>query len=267
MRAGYLGRIAASLIVWTAMLLAGCVTTSENEGARQPVSHDVGGSDARQRAKVHTELGALYLRDGRFAVALEEARIALAADGDYAPAYNLLGLTHMFLNEHKLAEENFDRALRLAPGDPEIGNNFGWFLCQSGREQRSIDYFLRAARNPLYPTPSKSLASAGICTLRLKDDKTAEQYLVRALQLEPANTQALFGLVDIAYRNKRYLEARQWLIDLERLTELNAEATWLALRVERKLGNRDGEARHAAQLRRKFSNSAEQRKLQQGDYE
>jgi Tfp pilus assembly protein PilF len=52
-------------------------------------------TDQQQRAKVHTELGSLYLLDGRSAIALEEARIAIAADANYAPAYNLLGLTHM----------------------------------------------------------------------------------------------------------------------------------------------------------------------------
>ncbi len=250
--------------------LAACTTTGSGPGegiARQPVSAEVPNTEARQRSKVHVELGALYLQEGRFAVALEEARIALDSDGAYAPAYNLMGLTYMFLGENKLAEENFERALRLAPGDPEIGNNYGLFLCQSGREARSIDFFLRSARNPLYPTPTKPLTNAGRCATLIKDDKSAEDYLHRAYQADPGNSQAVFLLAEIAYRGGRLPEARQWLVDLEKMTELNAEATWLALRVERRLGNREGEARHAAQLRRKFATSTEHRKLQQGNYE
>jgi type IV pilus assembly protein PilF len=261
------------MIVWTlvaAALLAGCTATGSgggSEGARQPMSLEAPANEARQRAKVHTELGALYLQDSRFAIAMEEARIALDADSGYAPAYNLLGLTHMYLGENKLAEEYFEQALRAAPGDPEIINNFGWFLCQTGREQRSLDYFARAARNPLYQTPTKPYTNAGICSVRLQNDKAAEENLARALQLDPGNTQALFWLADVAYRNKRFLEARQWLLDLEKMVELNPEVIWLALRVERQLGNREGEARHAAQLRRKHTTSAEYRKLQQGNYE
>jgi len=74
-------------------------------------------------------------------------------------------------------------------------------------------------------------------------------------------------MAEIAYRNGRPMEARQWLADLEKIADLSANATWLALRAERKLGNRDGESRHAAQLRRKYPSSTETRKLLLGEYE
>lgn len=257
------------MILAAAALLAGCAGSggSPGGGAEQPISQQPATSDTRQRAKVHTELGSLYLQDGRFAVALEEARISLAIDATYAPAYNLLGLTHMFLNETKLAEENFERALRIAPGDPEINNNFGWFLCQSGREQRSLDFFFKAARNPLYATPTKPWTNAGICSIRLKDDKAATDHLVRARRLDPGNTQAIYWLGDIAYRQGRLVEARQLVSELDRMIEPTPETTWLALRIERKLGNREAELRHATQIRRRFQNSPEFVKLSQGQYE
>lgn len=252
-----------------ALLLAGCTVTGtgSGEGAQQAVSAQPAASEAQQRAKVHTELGSLYMLDGRSAIALEEARIALSADPNYAPAYNLLGLTHMVLNEPRLAEENFQRAFRLAPGDPEISNNYGWFLCQNGRESGAISYFMAAARNPLYTTPTKPYTNAGICSVRLKDDKAAEDYLLTALRLSPTNTQALFWLADIAYRKGRYSEARQWTTDIEKMMEPTAEVVWLGLRIERKLANREAEARYASQLRRRFPGSPEQRLLSQGQYD
>jgi len=262
-----MNRILAVLVA--GLLLAACTTTGpgSGEGAQQPMSSRPAQSEQQQRAKVHTELGSLYLLDGRAAIALEEARIALAADADYAPAYNLLGLTHMALNEPRLAEDNFERGLRLAPGDPEIANNFGWFLCQTGREQRSIAYFMAAARNPLYTTPTRPFTNAGICSLAMKDDKAAEDFLATALRLSPTNTQALFWLADIAYRKGRLQDARQLTSDIEKMMEPTAEVVWLALRIERKLGNRDAEARYAAQLRRRFTGSPEQRLLLQGRYD
>ncbi|MDP3511612.1 MAG: type IV pilus biogenesis/stability protein PilW, partial [Sulfuritalea sp.] len=101
--------------IWIALLLAGCTATGggSGQGAQQAVSAQPAENEQQQRAKVHTELGSLYMLDGRSAIALEEARIALSADPNYAPAYNLLGLTHMVLNETRLAEENFQKALRL----------------------------------------------------------------------------------------------------------------------------------------------------------
>jgi len=251
------------------VILAGCTTTGSGsgEGAQQAVSAQPAASDQQQRAKVHTELGSLYLLDGRSAVALEEARIALSVDSNYAPAYNLLGLTHMVLNEPRLAEENFQQALRLAPGDPEISNNYGWFLCQNNREQASIKYFMAAAKNPLYTTPSKPYTNAGICSMRVRNDKAAEEYLSAALRLSPGNTQAMLGLADIAYQQKRFKEARQWTADIERLIEPTSDVIWLILRIERKLGNREAEARYALQLRRRFPGSVEQRLLTQGKYD
>lgn len=251
------------------LLLAGCTATGfgAGQGAQQAVSAQPAESEQQQRAKVHTELGSLYILDGRSAIALEEARIALSADPNYAPAYNLLGLTHMVLGEARLAEDNFEKAQRLAPGDPEISNNFGWFLCQNGREQRSIAYFMAAAKNPLYTTPTKPFTNAGICSVRIKDDKAAEDYLSTALRLSPTNTQALFWLADIAYRQGRHVEARQWATDIEKMMEPTAEVIWLVLRIERKLGNREAEARYASQLRRRFPGSPEQRLLTQGQYE
>lgn len=259
------------LVLGLCLILLGCATangpTAMREGAEQAISERSPLNEAQQRAKVHTELGSLYLVDGRPAVALEEARIALAADGNYAPAYNLLGLTHMSLNEPRLAEENFNKALYLAPRDPEISNNYGWFLCQTNRERESLAYFNAAIRNPLYATPTKPNTNAGICAMRLKDDKTAEAYLLEALKSSPDNTQAMYWLGELTYRQGRYVEARQWIANIDKLQEPTAERDWLALRIERKLGNREAEARLAADLRKRFANSSEYRLLLQGQYE
>ena len=137
-------------------LLVACTTTGggAGEGAKPATLGQPATSEQQQRAKNHIELGSLYYLEGRSAIALEEARLALASDPDYAPAFNLLAMTHMLLNEPRLAEENFQKAMRLAPGDPEISNNYGWFLCQNGREQQSIAHFMAAAKNPLYTAPT-----------------------------------------------------------------------------------------------------------------
>nr|QLG20390.1 type IV pilus biogenesis protein PilF [uncultured bacterium]QLG20603.1 type IV pilus biogenesis protein PilF [uncultured bacterium] len=259
-------------LIGFALLVSGCATTGvgnsvRQEGAQLPVSEQTPKNETQQRAKVHTELGALYFVDGRAAVALEEARIALSVDANYAPAYNLLGLVHMSLNEPRLAEENFRQALRIAPGDPEINNNFGWFLCQTNREKQAMAHFDLSAANPLYSTPTKPNTNAGICAIRMKDDKAAAAYLLEALRLAPENTQAMYWLADMDYRQGNYLEARRWLSGIEKLQELDATLTWLALRIERKLGNREAEARLAMQLRKRFANSPEQRLLSQEAYE
>ncbi len=251
--------------------LSACTTTGSpmetTVSPQQAASAAAPSNPAMERAKVHTELGSLYMHEGRYAVALEEGKIALAADASYAPAYNLLALTNMALGDMRLAADYFERALRLASGDPEISNNYGWFLCQTGKEKQSVDYFLRAARNPLYATPTKAYTNLGICQSRINEFAEAEANLMMAFRLAPTNTLALYWLSQTAYRQNHLAEAKQWMLELERQIELTSEATWLALRIERKLGNREAEARYSAQLRRRFTGTPELQKLLRGDFE
>lgn len=255
-------------IAGAAISLGACsVTPVAERPAEQAVSQQAAMSSNQQRAKVHTELGSLYLQKGNLAVALDEGRVALAADPNYAPAHSLMGLAYMQLRENAAAESSFEQALRIAPGDPEFNNNFGWFLCQTGREQRSLAYFNVAIKSPLYSTPAMPNTNAGMCLLRIKDDKGAEDYFMRALRLESGNVRAIFFLADISYRQGRLGAARQHLTELHRIAEPSAESLWLALRVERKFGDHEAELQLGAQLRRKFPASPELQNLVQGQFE
>ncbi len=250
-------------------MLAGCAggPTPGTETSSTPVSQQVAIGDARQRAKAHTDLGMVYLREARLSVALDEARLAIEADAGYPLGHNLLGLVRMYLKDEKAAEESFTRALRLAPADPEINNDFGWFLCQSGRERQSLSHFEIASRSQLYSTPTKPLTNAGICSLSIRDDKGAEEFLLRALRADATNSDAQFLLADICYRTGRLSQAKNRLADVHRMSEPTAQTTWLGLRLERKLGDREEEMRYVNQLRRKFQESREYQLLMQGNYE
>jgi type IV pilus assembly protein PilF len=256
-------------IVLVAVLLAGCAGAPAGRSgvSEEAVSQQAATNAAQNRAKVHTDLGSAYLEKGVLSIAQEEARIAVTADPTYAPAYGLMGLVYMALSENAAAEDNFRKALSLAPGDPEISNNYGIFLCQTDREKQSIEYFQVALRNRLYKTPVKPLTAMGICYLKMKDDQQAEGYLFRAVQLDHGNLRALYWLSDIYYRHGRYDEARMSLADLNKVSEPTSMSLWLALRVERKLGDREAEARFASQLRRKFQGSPEYRLLMEGKFD
>jgi type IV pilus assembly protein PilF len=250
-------------------ILVGCVTTppAKDSSLQEPLSQQTAVGDIRQRAKAHVDLGTEYLMSRRASVALDEARSAIEADPTYPMGYNLLALVQMYLKEDRGAEESFQRAFSLAPGDPEINNNYGWFLCQTEREQQSIPYFVTASNVQLYSTPSKPLTNAGICSLAMKDDKGAETFLLKALRADPSNVDAQFLVADVCYRNGRFDEARQRLNEIHRRGDPSVQTAWLALRVARKLGDREAEIRYATEIRRKFQDSAEYRMLMQGQFE
>lgn len=257
----------AVLIIFAA-LLAGCAATSTGPGpSAAPVSEQAPSGMAEKGAKTHAELSALYLQSGNLAIALEEARIAVAHDPNYAPAYNLMGLVHLLLNETPQARVAFERAIQLAPGDPQIANDYGWFLCQSGREQEAFKYFEAAARNPLYRTPTRPYTNAGLCYLRIKDEKTAEVNFQRAAMVDGSNAQAIYHLSNLAYKRGDYFNAKKFLGELHSLMEPNAESLWLGVRIERKIGDRQAEASYSSQLRRKFAGTPEHQAMQQGKFE
>lgn len=261
------GGLAALL---AAAALAGCQTTSTiSEGPIPDSSTNVTGeaSEPRNRARIHTELGAAYYERGNMAVALEHLRTAISSDPNYALAYSMLGLVYADLKENNRAQSSFERALSLAPNDPNINHNFGGFLCRTGREDESIKYFLQAVHNPLYRTPWRSYSAAGLCMLNKGKVKEAEDFFERALKLEQDDPTALLSMAQIRYRQGNLEEARKLVLRFNKLVTPNAESLWLALRIERKLGQRVAEAGYANQLRRRFEKSPEYQLLQRGEYD
>jgi type IV pilus assembly protein PilF len=257
--------IAAALIITA----SGCANINTNSGADSSsyAPKSVADTDEQSRARIHTDLAAGYLELGNYGVALQEAGEALKADGNFAPAYNVLGLVYMELRDDKAAEANFQRALRINSQDSDINNNFGWFLCQRKREQESLKYFLAALRNPLYATPDKSWVNAGVCARQSGDLAAAEDYFQKALKLRPGHPQALLQLADMSFRRKDYPEAKAYLMRIQREVEPTAASLWLSLRVDRALGDRNAEASLGFQLRKNFPDSREARALAAGQYE
>jgi type IV pilus assembly protein PilF len=223
--------------------------------------------DIHTRAKLHTELGSLYFQNGNLIIALEELTIAISINANYAPAYSTRGLVLFYINELDSAEKDFKRALSLDERDPEISNNYGWFLCQTGKEKESISYFQQAIKNPLYQTPENAYLNAGVCYFKLGDMALAEENVRRSLRFSPENPQAMLQLAKISYKNGNYDAAKKHLTDVVRVSDPNAEALWLFLRVERRLGDRSAESSLTAQLRRKYPDSPELQELVKGNFE
>jgi type IV pilus assembly protein PilF len=223
--------------------------------------------DRQETARLRAELAFNYFQRGQLGVAIEEVRSALAADPNFATAYNVLGLINMDLGENAKAEDAFRKALSIAPDDSDSLNNYGWFLCQTKREREAIDRFLQALKNPLYPTPDKPYLNAGICSQRIGNEAAAEEYFRKAFTLDPLNAGAMIRLGEMYFKRSEYEKARFYIDRINKNFDPSAESLWLALRIERKAGDRVSESSFAAQLRRRYPNSPEFQLLQQGKFE
>jgi len=251
-----------------ALLVAGCAAQQEPAVPTQDTGTVTGGpTEPRNRARVHTDLAAAYYERGAMGVALQELRAATDADDSYARAYGLYGLVYQQLKENAFAQDNFERGLRLAPNDPDINHNYGRFLCQNGRPDEGIKHLMTAVKNPLYQAPWRSYSAAGVCSLQQNNVKDAENFFQLALKSDPDEPAALLKLGEIRYQQGNNDEARRLVARHNKLVSPSAESLWLALRIERRLGERVAEQSYANQLRRRFPGSPQYQALQKGQYE
>lgn len=250
------------LLVAAALVIAGC--------SSQPAKNDVdpGKADATNRARIHTELGTAYYGNNQMAVAIEELNEAIAAEPNYVPAHNQLGLVYMALNEDKLAQQSFERALKLDPGDSAANTSYGMFLCQRKRDKESYKYFMTALKNPLYATPENAYTNAGICASLQGDDVHAEEWLRKALALQPNQPQALYYLAELMFKQGDLKAARTLLTRHLRLQQQpSAEALWLGARIESRLGDRAALASYGTQLKNRFPAAAQTKAFNEGKFQ
>jgi type IV pilus assembly protein PilF len=212
---------------------------------------------AQDRARMHTDLAAGYYERGQMDVAIDELNTAVKLDPGYAQAYNIFGLVYSVLGEDAKAQQNFGRALELAPNDSDIHHNWGWYLCQHKREREALVQFETAVSNPLYRTPEIALVNAGRCAQSIGEVRAAEGYFRRALTAQPGNALASYGLALLAYKEAHYDDARSWMRTVMQTTNPPPESLYLGVCIERKLGDRQAEMSYTSQLRNRYPDSPE----------
>ncbi|MGV7210228.1 type IV pilus biogenesis/stability protein PilW [Oxalobacteraceae bacterium A2-2] len=257
----------ATLALAALLALAGCASQRSGK-AELPTASDQ--TAVQRKVEIRMQLAVGYYEQGQYAVALDEVKLALAADPDYAEGYGMRALIYQAMGEMALAGDNFVRALALKPGSPELENNYGSFLCQSGRVAEALRHFDAALANPGYQSPAKAANNAGACAIRLKEYARAEGYLLRALQLTPDLPATNANLARVYYEQRDYVRANFFITRLgkvARMESLTADVLWLAIKVQHQLGDQGAEAGWASQLRRHHSGSAEYAAYQRGAFD
>lgn len=235
-------------ILLSLVLLTGCASTGMTA------------EQARNSARIHTELASIYFERAQMGVALGEIADALHANSNYAPAYNVRALIHMALLEDKEAESDFQRSLSIDSENSDTQSNYGWFLCQRGKEKESIPHFIAALKNPLYQTPEQAYLNAAVCSQKINNFHTAEEFFQRALVVRPELPQALLGLAQLSFAKEEYGEAKRYFNQYASKSDnLSAADLWLGVRISRELNDRNSAASYAMKLRNLYPDSKEAR--------
>lgn len=258
-------RSLAVAAVSLAVLLVGCAST-----AREQVSAAAPANSEQQRASLRLQLASAYYGQGQLDVAFEEVTQALLLVPDDAQAYGMRALILAGRQQILPAEKDFLYALRLAPHNPELSNNYGLFLCQTGRAAQSLGYFDAALQDASYVSPDKALHNAGACSASLKQYQRAGAYWLRALQIAPDVAATNAGLVRVYYEQQDYRQAAFYLARLGKVATMEsqtADVLWLGIKVQHQLGDVSAEAGLAAQLRHHHSASPEYAAYQNGAFD
>jgi len=251
--------LAAIALAAAAVALGGCKTTTTVTTTSDTAQASGASSEGNphRRAAVRLQLAAGYYQKGQLDVAIKEATEATSIDPGLAAAYGLLGLIHMDLQQNPQAESDFRRALMLDGSDPELNNNFGWFLCRTKREGEALQYFDKAASNRLYATPAMALQNAGICLAQMGDRDRAEKYLMRAFEADASSPVAKFQLAQLYLKTNRLDRAEFYYGLLAKTVDPNAQTLWLGTRIAHARSDLRTQQRLSEELRTRFPEAPE----------
>lgn len=228
-----------------ALSLAGCATTGG--GAR--VDED---SPTAIAAANQVQMGRAYMQRGQLQIALERLTKALELNPRSTDAHTVIAVLYEEIRRPERAETHYRRAVELKPDDGSVNNNYGQFLCRSGRFAEADARFAKAIDDPFYPTPVVVFTNAGVCAMKSGDLTAADRYLRLALETEPANPEVLLDLAQLQLAKGEPLRARAFLQRHEAVAAARPDALELGIAIESGLGNTAAVDRYRARLRTEF---------------
>lgn len=236
-------------LILISVFLSGCASTQESDSDDK--------SDSRKAVESNTSLGLEYMNRGQYEIALGKLKKAIREDPEYAPAQTVIAVLYERIGEQELAGKHYKLAFEAAPKDGDVNNNYGVYLCKTGKEDQAIGHFLKALDDPFYSTPAIALANAGSCALTNRHYTKADEYLRRALKIEPDLPDALRNMSRLSFEQQKYLTARAFMQRYEIAESHVAETLLLAFRIEMASDNRRAATKYKLMLESNFPESEE----------
>lgn len=215
----------------------------------------------KDNAVVHTRLGMEYLSLGQLTVAQDKLLKAIELDSENVDAHDALAVLYEKITDFPKAQQHFEEALNLSPGNTGTLNNYGRFLCERGDFQTGIAYLKQAREVPLNNNKWFALTNLGRCELLMGKQEAAEAYFRDALQLQPRYAPALLELQRVCYRQGNYLSAQAFMQRYLEVAEHTAGTLWVAIQTETALGNTEQAASYRELLLQKYANSYEAKQV------
>jgi len=218
-------------------------------------------ANQKEAAADNTQLGIQYMNQGNLSLAKTKLDRALEEDPGNANVHSARAMLFERMNEPAKADAEFRTALRLAPHDPDVINNYAVYLCQSGRTDEGVKRFLEAAHNALYRTPQAAYTNAGVCLRAAKRDDEARTNFDAAIQLRPNYAEAAFQLATLDFDHGQLTAARARIDGYIDTYEATPDLLLLGVRVARAQNDAVAAQRYARRLKLDYPGSDQARAL------
>jgi len=212
-------------------------------------------ANSRKSVESNTSLGLEYMNRGQYEVALGKLKKAVQEDPGYAPAHTVMAVLYERIGEMGLAGAHYHKAYEADPKNGDVNNNYGVYLCKTDKGFQAIEHFLKALDDPFYSSPSVALTNAGSCALGRGDLTEANDYLRRALKIEPGFPDALMTMARVNFKAQNYLKSRAFMQRYEAVASHGAESLLLAYKIETASGDGKSANQYKLALETNFSKS------------
>ena len=222
-------------ITVSAFALTGCVTENSYEGSDRPlVEKQVNNTGA---ARTRIALALQYLKTGNNS----QAKYNLERAADFAPdlpeVHYSLAYYYQQVDEPELADKAYQRALKIAPNDPNTLNNYGVFLCGIGEYDRAAEELLKAISIPSYIRVAESYENLALCAIEFDDFENAEKYLKSALNHSSQRPSSMISLAGLYYAKSDLHKAEDIIEKYESTGRVTPRALMLSYLIQQRMGH------------------------------
>lgn len=249
------GRCSAVAALLVALLVTGCVTTTDNRFSRE--------ADRTKAVDNYVELASAYIGQGNIERARHHLDRALEIEPNSPKALAALGLIYNADGEAELAEESFRKAISKDAEYTRARVYYGAFLYSKQRYEEAAKQFTAASKDTGYKERGSVFYNLGMTQERLGEQDDAIASYRRASELSRGDARSLLSLSRVMVESGDVSGAERYYARLIMMMQRNPnlqhspESLLTGIRIARFSGDGNQEASLALQLRNKYPESVE----------
>ncbi len=254
-RSSHVSHVLQVVVLAVMVLLGGCVVESQTGGFNTEPSDAQALSD-------YIQLATGYLEQGDLLNAKRHLDNAGKLDPNNSEILALWGLVYTREGEPELADDSFQRALRVNPGNSQARNNYAAFLFAENRFEDAYGQLEQVVEDTAYVGRAQAFENLGLAAVRLQRLDDAAYAFDRALRLNSNQLRSSLELASLNLQKQDVLQARAYYRTYLTLAQFynipqTARGLWVGIQLENALGNAENVQQYGTQLEASFSSSPE----------